>query len=367
MKKGHVVTPFVEAVSLFRCAPSPNHQLDQAPQPSHWPALVLGALEARSLTGLPAIHRRLIIRHVEIAHLTRGRQATYDVVGRGYDALLLAGGPGFAATYMRGDAELFSDVLRSHLVDPHGSGGSSRPSDPAAYSPEGTARFYEEVRRALGLGPVVVLGHSFGATTALTLSAMYPASVSACIAVAAFGIGEEQDQVAGGEAAAEMEAMIARHRDQPWYPEARLVWDSWTERVLATDDPHEVETMMATVLPLYTAHPERPEVRDGLQEFGTYLKADLAACKAWEGGLFQGIDLRPILGKVRAPTLVIAGELDLVCGPAQANPISEGLAEAELVLIPDCGHLPGLEAPVAFRTAVVSWLDRVMDGVAAEA
>jgi proline iminopeptidase len=293
------------------------------------------------------------------AELEGGHVATYDVVGTGRDALMFPGGPGFAAAYMRSDAERFSDTLRSHLIDPHGSGGSTPPRDPADYSPEGHARFYEDVRRTLGLGPVVVFGHSFGATTALTYSAMYPDSVTACIAVAAFGIGEEQDEATGGGAAAEMDAMIARHRDETWFPEAKRVWDGWTERVLATDDPHEVETMMATVLPLYTAHPERPEVWAGLDEFGAHLKADLAASKAWEGGLFQGIDLRPVLGRIQAPALVVAGELDAICGPAQARPIVGGLTDAEMVLIPDCGHMPGLESPDAFRAAIAAWLDRL--------
>ena len=297
-----------------------------------------------------------MISTVEEIRLDGGRVATYEVIGEGRDALMFPGGPGFAAAYMRGDAERFAHVLRSHLIDPHGSGGSTPPTDPADYSSEGHARFYEEVRRALGLGPVVIFGHSFGATTALTYSAMFPDSVVACIAVAAFGIGEEQDEAAGGEASAEMDAMIDRHRDQPWFPEAKQVWDGWTERVLSTDDPHEVETMMASVLPLYTAHPERPEVWAGLQEFGTHLKADLAADKAWEGGLFQGVDLRPILGRVRAPTLIVTGELDPVCGPAQAEPIVEGLDFGDLVLIPDSGHMPGLESPGRFREAVVDWL-----------
>ena len=116
--------------------------------------------------------------------LSGERQATYEDIGEGRPALMLPGGPGFAAEYMRSDAELFSDVLQSHLIDPHGSGGSTPPADPAEYSPEGHARFYEETRSALGLGRVVVLGHSFGSTIALTYSALYPDSVQACIAVA---------------------------------------------------------------------------------------------------------------------------------------------------------------------------------------
>src|SRR5712692_2813881 len=43
----------------------------------------------------------------------------------------------------------------------------------------------------------------------------------------------------------------------------------------------EVEGMMAAALPLYTAHPERPEVWAALEEFKKDLKGDLAADKAW--------------------------------------------------------------------------------------
>lgn len=286
-----------------------------------------------------------------------GRHATYEVVGQGLPTLLLPGGPGFAGTYMRSTAELFAEVLQSYLIDPHGSGGSSPPADLADYSPEGHARFYEEVRSALGLRSVTLFGHSFGAATALAYAALYPGSVERCIAVAAAGVGPEHDQAEGGQAASEMQAMAERHREAAWYPEAKAVWDSWTERVLATEDPGEVDRMTATVLPLYTAHPERPEVGAALEVFARDLKSDLAAAKAWEGGIYQSLDLRPLLGRIRAPTLIVAGELDLICGPAQARPISQAVSNAKLVLLPDCGHFATAEVPGLFKKEVVAWLD----------
>jgi len=44
---------------------------------------------------------------------------------------MFAGGPGFSAAYMNGDATLLSDVLCSYLIDPHGSGSSTPPASPA--------------------------------------------------------------------------------------------------------------------------------------------------------------------------------------------------------------------------------------------
>jgi proline iminopeptidase len=288
--------------------------------------------------------------------LPGGRTASYEVIGSGRPALMFAGGPGFSAAYMSGDAGLLSDVLCSYLIDPHGSGSSTPPANPADYSAEGHARFYEEVRQALALPPVVVLGHSFGATTALTYAALFPHRTAACVAVAAFGIGPGADAQQAGAAEAEMEALLARHAGSSWYSAARPVMDSWTERLLAATDPAEMEQMMATVLPFYLAEPDKPEVAARLAELTRLIKADLAAGQAWEGGLYQSVDLRPLLNRITRPTLIVAGELDFVCGPAQAEPIASLITGAQLVMLPGCGHMPSIEAPEQYRHAVVEFL-----------
>jgi proline iminopeptidase len=292
-----------------------------------------------------------------LVEIAGGRTATYEVVGQGRTTLMFPGGPGFAAAYMRADAELFADTLESFLIDPHGSRGSTSPIEASSYSPEGHAAFYDEVRRALGLDRVTILGHSFGATTALAYSALFPEKVDACVAVAPFGIGPDSGAAEAGAAGEEFERSLARHAGAAWYPEARRMMDEWTERVLATDDPVEVEWMMGTVLPLYTAHPDRMDVRAALEAMRASLTADLAAVKAWESGLYQTIDLRPQLGKITCPTLIIAGELDFICGPAQAEPIAQAITDVRLEVIPDCGHIPSVERPDEYRKRVIRFLD----------
>jgi pimeloyl-ACP methyl ester carboxylesterase len=59
---------------------------------------------------------------------------------------------------------------------------------------------------------------------------------------------------------------------------------------------------------------------------------------------------------VRAPTLLVAGELDMICGPAQARPIADVLPNVELVILADCGHIPAVEGPNRFRAAVADSL-----------
>jgi proline iminopeptidase len=291
-----------------------------------------------------------------VVALPGGRSASCHIIGSGRPTLMFAGGPGFAAAYMDGDAELLSDTLRSYLIDPHGSGSSTPPADPADYSAEGHARFYEEVRRELELPKPVVLGHSFGATTALTYAALFPESTAAVVAVAAFGMGPDADAQGGGAAEAEAQALLARHARSPWYAEARPVFDAWTERLMAASQAVEMEQMMATILPLYLAEPDKPEVAARLAEMTRAMKANLAAGQAWEGGLYQSVDLRPLLGRITCPTLIVAGELDFICGPAQARPIASAIPGSQLVMLPCCGHIPSIEAPEQYRYAVVEFL-----------
>ena len=134
--------------------------------------------------------------------------------------------------------------------------------------------------------------------------------------------------------------------------------DSWTERLLAAADAAEMEQMMATVLPFYLAEPDQPEVAARLAEMSRDMKANLAAGQAWEGGLYQSVDLRPLLGRITSPTLIVAGELDFICGPAQARPIADAITGSQLVMLPDCGHIPSIEAPQQYRQAIVDFLRR---------
>jgi pimeloyl-ACP methyl ester carboxylesterase len=284
--------------------------------------------------------------------LPGGGRAAYEVVGEGEPLLYFQGGPGNSANLLREDAELVSDRFAVHLIDPHGSGGSTPPGDPSAYDHIGHARFYETVREALGLGRVTIMGISFGSVVALTTAALYPESTKRCIAIAARAVGEDEQ---GEEAEQEMELMLARHRDAPWYESARATWDSWTERALAATDAAEIDAMMAEVLPLYTADPERPRVRRLIEAYRTEGKSDLAAVRAWEDGLWQTIDVRPLLGDVRCPTLLLVGELDLICGPAHSHAIAEAIPQARVVVVPDSGHFVPAEAPEAFREAVLSF------------
>jgi proline iminopeptidase len=288
----------------------------------------------------------------ETVELPGGGRAAYEVIGDGEPLVYLQGGPGFSANLLRDDAGLLTDRFAVHLIDPHGSGGSTPPADPSAYDHLGHARFYDAVRLALGLERVTIMGISFGAMVALTYAALFPAATARCIAISARAVGEEEES---DEAAEEMERMLSRHAGAPWYATARATWDGWTERVLAATHGSEVDAMMATVLPLYTAHPERPSVARLIEAWRRDARTDLAAVHAWESGLWQTIDIRPLLGRIACPTLLLTGALDSICGPAHGRAIAREIPHAEVFVVPECGHYVPAEAPEAFREAVLAF------------
>jgi pimeloyl-ACP methyl ester carboxylesterase len=67
-------------------------------------------------------------------------------------------------------------------------------------------------------------------------------------------------------------------------------------------------------------------------------------------------DSRPLLAKIRCPTLVLVGDADELTPPDLAREIAGGIAGSRLVIVPDSGHLTTLERPTAVNAAMAEWL-----------
>ncbi len=69
---------------------------------------------------------------------------------------------------------------------------------------------------------------------------------------------------------------------------------------------------------------------------------------------FRGVEPR----RIRAKTLVMTGEEDLLFPPAEGQALAERLPDAEFSLIPRAAHSIHMETPAAFVDAVVKYLKR---------
>jgi pimeloyl-ACP methyl ester carboxylesterase len=82
---------------------------------------------------------------------------------------------------------------------------------------------------------------------------------------------------------------------------------------------------------------------------GPRLHTDLAACNGYRDG-------PEAAGKVRCPTLVLAGAADRMTSARHATTLAESIKGARLVILPACGHMMMVEQPDATLDALVGFL-----------
>jgi 3-oxoadipate enol-lactonase len=73
---------------------------------------------------------------------------------------------------------------------------------------------------------------------------------------------------------------------------------------------------------------------------------------------FYALDLTDALPKIQAPTLVIAGDEDLIKGREFAEIIAAQISNSELAIIPGAGHAVCLEKPAILNTLLLGFVTK---------
>jgi 3-oxoadipate enol-lactonase len=76
-------------------------------------------------------------------------------------------------------------------------------------------------------------------------------------------------------------------------------------------------------------------------------------------GMADRPDSRPVLDEIDVPTTVLTASGDTLIPPEVTAPLAEVIPNAELVTLPNAGHLSNLEDPTGFTNALRSLLTRV--------
>lgn len=69
-------------------------------------------------------------------------------------------------------------------------------------------------------------------------------------------------------------------------------------------------------------------------------------------------ELRPLLPQLTVPVFIVAGQEDRLIRTFYFEAISAEIPNAQLALIPKCGHVPQEECPIQFMEAVISYLEK---------
>ena len=269
-----------------------------------------------------------------------GRTLTYRREGAGPVLICHPGGPGFSSLYLSDLARL-GESFTLVLLNPRGTADSSAPEDSRAYTTAHYVGDVEELRMHLGEQQLDVLGHSHGGVVAMAYAAEHPTRVRRIVVVNSLVRLHRE----------EMDELMFRHRNEPWYDDARLA----LEQEDAGDYSNEAELaeMARTFFPIYFAtFDERAERY--LNEYVAPERPNQRALRLFNEQ--EEWDMRSELARIDAPTLVITGKYDFICGPACAEDIASGIEGSMKIVLDDCGHFSFIEQPEAFRRAVESFL-----------
>lgn len=72
-------------------------------------------------------------------------------------------------------------------------------------------------------------------------------------------------------------------------------------------------------------------------------------------------DVATVLNDITQPSLVLTGDSDVVVPVADSEQLDAALPNSELVILPDCGHVPQEECPTAFTSAIEAWLTTTLE------
>ena len=273
---------------------------------------------------------------------TDGRRLTYRKLGTGPVLVCHPGGPGLASTYM-GDLAGLWERFTLVILNPRGTDGSDRPADSDAYHVDDYASDLEELRQHLGLETMMLLGFSHGGIVAQAYASANPGRGSRLVlAATAARFGPEQK--------AATQAAKDKRSGEPWFADAAAAGEEDVD--LASDE--QIRDNMFRGMPFWFA-------RFGPVEAG-YL--DTFRSETINGDALRvfgeelaSLDLRSRLAGITAPTLVITGDEDYVCGPVCAAEISASISGAREVIVGDSGHMLFVEQPQAFHDEIADFLE----------
>lgn len=263
----------------------------------------------------------------------------HRVHGEGRPALVFHGLPGVSHTSMSPWLDDLADALRLVYFDPSGCGLSPRPADIEELTVARWVADAEDVRRALGLEQVVVLGLSFGGCLALEYALAHPERVAGAVVWGCAPSFSDPDAPARAQART--------------MPAALAALQAAVSGNVAEDSA--LGGLVRDTLPLYLHRPD-PRL------IGALADTIVGSAATWNHAytrMVPAYSLANRLGAVRCPVLVLAGRSDWLTPPSQAQRLVDELPHAELCVLEESGHFAHAEEPARFASTVREFLRRL--------
>jgi 3-oxoadipate enol-lactonase len=253
----------------------------------------------------------------------------YEIQGEGEPMVLIPYLAADQACYAFQVAE-YAKHYTCYSVDLRGAGLSGQPD--GVYTTELFAADVAAFMQAAGIEQAHIFGLSLGAATGMWLAAKHPEKVKTL-------------SLHSGWTASD--------------PFLRAVVESWQIIAQALDSVPEM--IIQGIFPwcftpeMYAA---RPEYVESLADFVRSRPMPPVDALIRQSGAVLAHDATAALGSIQAPTLITFGRHDLVTSTRFAAPLSEGIADSEVLVFEDCSHAPIYENVEEFNQQTLAFLQR---------
>jgi len=264
--------------------------------------------------------------------IVNGIDIHYREAGEGFPVVLVHGFTGNSRNWAL-TVPALRERFRTVSVDLRGHGLSAKPTEEEDYTADLMASDVRALLGQLGISECYLVGHSMGGMVAQTFILAHPEIVRALVLVDT--AAELPKTVLQAERVRERERLIeiARKYGMGAAFDEQLRLNPMRERLEAN--------------PAF--------VRTWREQF---LMTSVDAYVHWEHGLARRPSLLRDLGVVRAPTLIICGDVDEpFIEPSQQ--MHQAILGSELAMITGAGHSPQLEAHEKFNEILTGFLTRV--------
>jgi len=265
-----------------------------------------------------------------------GARLWYESEGSGEPLILVSGGPGISHDYFHPYFSSLRDSYRIIYFDALGRGKSDRAKDRGGYSLARDVEDVEGLRKALGLGKINLLGHSYGGVVAQSYALRFPESLHRLILIDTL-FSAEMWQANDDNGNNEL-------RNQ--FPEA---WEK-IQQVRAqgfntcSKEYQDVSDVPPAFLMFYNASTfEKLMHSDGSINNDVYCAITGDDADFLVSGDMGKFDFRLDLKKLSMPILILAGRYDRVSIPRWAVQYKRYAPQARFVMFEKSGHFPFIE------------------------
>jgi proline iminopeptidase len=318
-------------------------------------ALLLAAAIAAP-AAVPAAAQSAVYNQQEGFVDVHGVLIYYVAFGSGSPLVVLHGGPGASHDYFLPYLLPLARTHRLIFIDERGSGRSQRLQNTSLYTVEADVEDVEDVRVALHLGKISLLGHSCGGVLAQAYALKYQQNLSHLILNSTFASTREMNEVLAREKAQmpadklkrlnELEAAGLFGKGELWEHgrySAEYATLAWGPGYFPF---------------LYGARPDSnydPAAGNAPTNWELYREMWGSHGEFIIDGNLKSVEYVDRLPSIHVPTLVVVGDHD-ECDPSLSKEMHSKIAGSQLVILPNSGHMNFVDQPDLWLAAVNSFL-----------